>query len=52
MQYGHVYVAKIALGANEMQTLKAFREAEAWPGPSLLLAYSTCIAHGVDMRTR
>ncbi len=50
MQYGHVYVAKIALGANEMQTLKAMREAEAWPGPSLLLAYSTCIAHGVDMR--
>ena len=50
MQYGHVYVAKIALGANEMQTLKAMKEAEAWPGPSLLLAYSTCIAHGVDMR--
>ncbi len=50
MQYGHVYVAKIALGANEMQTVKAMREAEAWPGPSLLLAYSTCIAHGVDMR--
>ncbi|MFP4234450.1 MAG: pyruvate:ferredoxin (flavodoxin) oxidoreductase [Nitriliruptoraceae bacterium] len=50
MQYGHVYVAKIALGANEMQTLKAMREAEAWPGPSLLLAYSTCIAHGVDMK--
>jgi pyruvate-ferredoxin/flavodoxin oxidoreductase len=50
MQYGTVYVAQIALGANEMQTLKAMREAEAWPGPSLLLAYSTCIAHGVDMR--
>jgi pyruvate-ferredoxin/flavodoxin oxidoreductase len=50
MQYGTVYVAQIALGANEMQTIKAFREAEAWPGPSLLLAYSTCIAHGVDMR--
>ena len=50
MQYGHVYVAQIAIGANEMQTVKAFREAEAWPGPSLLLAYSTCIAHGVDMR--
>ncbi|MEX0953369.1 MAG: pyruvate:ferredoxin (flavodoxin) oxidoreductase [Nitriliruptoraceae bacterium] len=50
MQYGHVYVAQIALGANEMQTVKAFREAEAWPGPSLLLAYSTCIAHGIDMR--
>ncbi|MCC5949191.1 MAG: pyruvate:ferredoxin (flavodoxin) oxidoreductase [Nitriliruptoraceae bacterium] len=50
MQYGHVYVARIAIGANEQQTVKAFREAEAWPGPSLLLAYSTCIAHGVDMR--
>ncbi len=50
IQYGSVYVAQIALGANEMQTIKAFREAEAWPGPSLLLAYSTCIAHGVDMR--
>jgi pyruvate-ferredoxin/flavodoxin oxidoreductase len=50
MQYGSVYVAQIALGANEMQTIKAFREAEAWSGPSLLLAYSTCIAHGVDMR--
>ncbi len=50
IQYGHVYVARIAMGANEMQTLKAMREAEAWPGPSLLLAYSTCIAHGVDMK--
>jgi pyruvate-ferredoxin/flavodoxin oxidoreductase len=50
MQYGSVYVAQIALGANERQTIKAFREAESWPGPSLLLAYSTCIAHGVDMR--
>jgi pyruvate-ferredoxin/flavodoxin oxidoreductase len=50
MQYGTAYVAQIAMGANEMQTIKAFREAEAWPGPSLLLAYSTCIAHGVDMR--
>ncbi len=50
MQYGTVYVAQIALGANERQTIKAFHEAEAWPGPSLLLAYSTCIAHGVDMR--
>jgi pyruvate-ferredoxin/flavodoxin oxidoreductase len=49
MQYGTVYVAQIALGSNERQTVKAFREAEAWPGPSLLLAYSTCIAHGIDM---
>jgi pyruvate-ferredoxin/flavodoxin oxidoreductase len=49
-QYGNVYVAQIALGANEQQAVKAFREAEAWHGPSLLLAYSTCIAHGIDMR--
>ncbi len=49
-QYGTVYVAQVALGANEMQTVKAFHEARAWPGPSLILAYSTCIAHGVDMR--
>ncbi|MBY5164463.1 pyruvate:ferredoxin (flavodoxin) oxidoreductase [Salsipaludibacter albus] len=49
MQYGNVYVAQVALGGNDMQTVRAFREAEAWPGPSLLLAYSTCIAHGVDM---
>jgi pyruvate-ferredoxin/flavodoxin oxidoreductase len=50
MQYGSVYVAQVAMGANERQTIKAFREAEEWSGPSLLLAYSTCIAHGVDMR--
>jgi pyruvate-ferredoxin/flavodoxin oxidoreductase len=50
MQYGTVYVAQVAMGANEMQTVKAFNEAAAWPGPSLILAYSTCIAHGVDMR--
>ena len=50
MQYGTVYVAQVALGANEMQTVRAFHEARAWPGPSLILAYSTCIAHGVDMR--
>ena len=50
MQYGTVYVAQVAMGANEMQTVKAFHEAAAWPGPSLILAYSTCIAHGVDMR--
>jgi pyruvate-ferredoxin/flavodoxin oxidoreductase len=50
MQYGTVYVGQIALGANETQTVKAFHEAAAWPGPSLLLAYATCIAHGVDMR--
>jgi pyruvate-ferredoxin/flavodoxin oxidoreductase len=49
-QYGDVYVAQVAIGANDMQTVRAFREAEAWHGPSLILAYSTCIAHGVDMR--
>src|SRR5690606_18019073 len=50
MQYGTVYVAQVALGANEVQTLRALTEAAAWPGPSLVLAYSTCIAHGFDMR--
>jgi pyruvate-ferredoxin/flavodoxin oxidoreductase len=49
MSYGNVYVARVALGANPQQTLLAFREAEAYDGPSLILAYSTCIAHGIDM---
>jgi pyruvate-ferredoxin/flavodoxin oxidoreductase len=49
--YGDVYVAQIALGANEMQTVRALLEAEAWPGPSLVIAYSTCVAHGIDMAT-
>ena len=48
--YGNVYVAQVAMGANPQQTLLAFREAEAYPGPSLILAYSHCIAHGIDMR--
>ena len=48
--YGNVYVAQVAMGANPQQTLLAFREAEAYPGPSLILAYSHCIAHGFDMR--
>ncbi len=48
--YGDVYVAQVAMGANPQQTLLAFREAEAWPGPSLILAYSHCIAHGFDLR--
>ena len=48
--YGNVYVAQIALGANPQQALLAFREAEAWPGASLILAYSHCIAHGFDLR--
>jgi len=47
--YGNVYVAQIALGGNEMQTVRALVEAAAWPGPSLVIAYSTCIAHGIDM---
>jgi pyruvate-ferredoxin/flavodoxin oxidoreductase len=50
-RYGNVYVAQIAVGANDVQAVKAFAEAEAWPGPSLIIAYSTCISHGVDMRT-
>jgi len=44
--YGYVYVAQIGIGANQAQTLKAIREAEAYPGPSLIIAYSPCIAHG------
>jgi len=48
--YGNVYVAQVAMGANPQQTLQAFREAEAFPGPSLVIAYSQCIAHGIDMR--
>jgi pyruvate-ferredoxin/flavodoxin oxidoreductase len=49
MIYGHVYVARVAMGANETQTLKAFIEAESYDGPSLIIAYSHCIAHGIDM---
>jgi pyruvate-ferredoxin/flavodoxin oxidoreductase len=48
--YGNVYVARIAMGANPQQTLLALREAERYPGPSLILAYSHCIAHGIDMK--
>ena len=48
--YGNVYVAQVAMGANPEQTLQAFREAEAYEGPSLILAYSHCIAHGFDLR--
>ncbi len=50
ISYGNVYVAQIAMGANPQQTLLAMREAEAYDGPSLVLAYSHCIAHGIDMR--
>ncbi|RIL03988.1 MAG: pyruvate:ferredoxin (flavodoxin) oxidoreductase [Proteobacteria bacterium] len=49
--YGNVYVAQVAIGADDAQTLKALLEADAWPGPSLVIAYSTCIAHGIDMTT-
>ena len=48
--YGSVYVARVAMGADPQQTLRAFREAEAYDGPSLIIAYSHCIAHGIDMR--
>ena len=48
--YGNVYVAQVAMGANPQHTLLAFREAEAYPGPSLIIAYSHCIAHGFDLR--
>jgi pyruvate-ferredoxin/flavodoxin oxidoreductase len=47
MSYGYVYVARVAMGANDQQTLKAFLEAEAFDGPSLIIAYSHCIAHGI-----
>jgi pyruvate-ferredoxin/flavodoxin oxidoreductase len=49
MDYGHVYVAQVAFGAKDVQTLRVFLEAEAYPGPSLIIAYSPCIAHGVDL---
>ena len=50
MSYQSIYVASVVMGADEKQTLRAFREAESFPGPSLLLAYSPCIAHGIDMK--
>ncbi len=50
ISYGNVYVARVAFGADPQQTLKAFREAEAYPGPSLIIAYSHCVAHGYDLR--
>ena len=50
MAYGYVYVARVAMGANDQHTLKAFLEAEAYDGPSLIIAYSHCISHGIDMR--
>jgi pyruvate-ferredoxin/flavodoxin oxidoreductase len=49
MSYGNVYVAQVAMGANDAQVVKAFIEAEAHDGPSIIIAYSHCIAHGIDM---
>jgi pyruvate-ferredoxin/flavodoxin oxidoreductase len=51
MSYGNVYVASVAMGARDEHTLKAFLEAEAYSGPSLIIAYSHCIAHGINMST-
>jgi pyruvate-ferredoxin/flavodoxin oxidoreductase len=51
MSYGNVYVARVAMGAKDEQTLKAFLEAEAYDGPSIIIAYSHCIAHGINMGT-
>ncbi|MGM9572281.1 MAG: thiamine pyrophosphate-dependent enzyme, partial [bacterium] len=49
MSYGYVYVASVAMGANYSQLLKAMQEAEAYPGPSLIIAYAPCINHGINM---
>jgi len=49
MTYGNIYVARVAIGANPNQTVKTFIEAEAYPGPSLIIAYAHCIAHGINM---
>ncbi|MDR0689259.1 MAG: pyruvate:ferredoxin (flavodoxin) oxidoreductase, partial [Spirochaetaceae bacterium] len=49
MSYGYVYVAKVSMGANMNQVIKAFREAESYDGPSIIIAYSHCINHGIDM---
>jgi len=49
MSYGNVYVARVAMGASDVHTLKAFREAESYDGPSLIIAYSHCVAHGYDL---
>ena len=50
MSYGYVYVARVAMGASDRQTLQALREAEAYDGPSVVIAYTHCIAHGIDMK--
>ena len=49
MHYGAVYVARVAMGSSDSHTLKAFQEAEAYDGPSIIIAYSHCIAHGYDL---
>ena len=49
MSYGYVYVAQVAMGADKAHVIKAIAEAEAYPGPSLIIAYATCINHGIDM---
>ena len=49
MTYGHIYVASVAMGYKDEHTLKAFLEAESYPGPSLIIAYSHCIAHGINL---
>jgi pyruvate-ferredoxin/flavodoxin oxidoreductase len=51
MTYGNIYVAQVAMGASDRQTVRAFVEAESYDGPSLIIAYSHCIAHGINMRT-
>ena len=51
MTYGNIYVAQVAMGATDRQTVRAFVEAESYDGPSLIIAYSHCIAHGINMRT-
>jgi pyruvate-ferredoxin/flavodoxin oxidoreductase len=51
MTYGYIYVAQVAMGASDNQTVRAFVEAESYPGPSMIIAYSHCIAHGINMRT-
>lgn len=50
VSYGNVYVARVAMGASDKQTVQAFLEAEAYDGPSLIISYTHCIAHGYDMR--
>jgi len=49
MSYGNIYVARVAMGYSDVQTLRAFLEADAYDGPSLIIAYSHCIAHGISM---